>query len=367
VQRWTPESLSGVAMLVVSIVVGGPVLFGAAQTEIPRALWIVLFGILLMALFVAAATERPSTVGAVSWAVAVVTAWAVVLTAPGMGLLPVLLVIVAAVSVYIVPVRVGLCVVALNTFVIAWATAQQSGDMGATMLTSGFYLLIQLATLFSSVSLMREQRMRRELAEAHVELQAASVLLSESARTAERLRISRDLHDLIGHQLTVLALELETARHREGEQAREHVERANGVARELLADVRSTVGELRVEPLNLAAALTQVACDLPGLEVQIEVAPDVDVGEEQAAAFVRAVQEIVTNALRHAGARTLRIEVSSERGDAVLFAVDDGAGARKLTVGNGLRGLAERFEALGGSASFDGSCGFRVTAWVPAS
>ncbi len=127
------------------------------------------------------------------------------------------------------------------------------------------------------------------------------------------------------------------------------------------------MGELRVEPLDLAAALTRVVRDLPGLEVQIDVAPDVDVGEEQAAAFVRAVQEIVTNALRHAGARTLRIEVSSERGGAVLSAVDDGAGARKLTVGNGLRGLVERFEALGGSASFDGTCGFRVTAWVPAS
>ena len=271
------------------------------------------------------------------------TAWTVVSTAPGMGLLPVLLVVVAAVSVYIVPLRVGLGVVVLNTVVIAWATAQQSGDTGATTLTSGFYLLIQLATLFSSVSLLREQRMRRELTEAHVELQAASVLLSESARTAERLRISRDLHDLIGHQLTVLALELETARHRDGEQAREHVERANGVARELLADVRSTVGELRVEPLDLAAALTRVVRDLPGLEVQIDVAPDVDVGEEQAAAFVRAVQEIVTNALRHAGARTLRIEVSSERGGAVLSAVDDGAGARKLTVGNGLRGLGGTF------------------------
>ncbi|WP_199233181.1 histidine kinase [Rhodococcus sp. SMB37] len=365
--RWTPEGLSGVAMLVVSVVVGGPVLFGAARTEIPRAVWIVLFGVLLVALFAAAVTTRPSTIGKASWAVAVVAAWAVVLTAPEMGLLPILLVVVAAVSVYVVPVRIGLIVVALNTLVIGLATAQQTGDAGATMLTGGFYLLIQLATVFSSVSLLREQRMRRELTEAHVELQAATVLLSESARTAERLRISRDLHDLIGHQLTVLALELETARHRDGERAREHVERANRVARELLADVRSTVGELRVEPLNLAAALEQVVRDLPGLDVQIDVAPDVDVGEEHAAAFVRAVQEIVTNVLRHADARVLRIEISSEGGGAVLSAVDDGAGTRKLRVGNGLRGMAERFEALGGHATFDGNRGFRVRAWVPAS
>ncbi|WP_206039805.1 sensor histidine kinase [Rhodococcus sp. HNM0563] len=364
--RWTPEGLSGVAMLVVSVVVGGPVLFGGARTEIPRAAWIVLFGVLLVALFGAAATQRPSA-GKVSFAVAVVSGWAVVATAPGMGPLPILLVVVAAVSVYVVPVRVGLFVVVLNTLVIAFAAAQQTGDTGATILTAGFYLLIQLATVFSSLSLLREQRMRRELAEAHVELQAATVLLSESARTAERLRISRDLHDLIGHQLTVLALELETARHRDGDRAREHVERANGVARELLADVRSTVGELRVEPLNLEVALNRVVRDLPGLDVQIDVASDVEVREEQAAAFVRAVQEIVTNALRHADARTVRVEVSSEAGSVVLSATDDGAGTRKLTVGNGLRGLAERFEALGGHATFDGNGGFRVTARVPIS
>lgn len=126
-------------------------------------------------------------------------------------------------------------------------------------------------------------------------------------------------HDLIGHQLTVLTLELEAARHRTGEQAREHVDRANLVARSrLLADVRTTVGELRTEPSGLREALHQVVRDLPGLEVSIDVGTDVRVDERPAAAFVRTVQEIVTNTLRHAGARELAITVTCEGAAVVL-------------------------------------------------
>ena len=220
--------------------------------------------------------------------------------------------------------------------------------------------------MLSSATLVREQRLRRELSQAHVDLRAASALLSESARTAERLRISRDLHDLIGHQLTVLTLELEAAKHREGERAREHVDRANQVARDLLADVRQTVSELRTASSDLSEALRQVVRDLPDLEVSVDVAPGVQVDEEQAAALVRAVQEIATNTLRHADARELWIEVAARPPGVVLTAVDDGRGYRELVPGNGLRGLAERFEALGGGVQFDGANGFRVTATVPA-
>jgi signal transduction histidine kinase len=78
------------------------------------------------------------------------------------------------------------------------------------------------------------------------------------------------------------------------------------------------------------------------------------------------VQEIVTNTIRHADARELRIEVRSDPDGIVLRAGDDGRGARDLQPGNGLRGLRERFESLGGDVTFDGSQGFGVTAKVPA-
>ncbi len=364
-RRVGTEEWSGIAMLVVAVAVAGPILFGTVDTAIPRGGWIALFVLFLAALLtsVATHTSRPLRFGAL--AVAVVASWAVVLSPPNMGLLPVLLVLTAAVSVYVVPLPVSLVIVAVNTVVIAIGMASTSGRPAELAVMTGFYLFIQLASMLSSVTLIREQRMRRELAEAHVELQAASVLLSESARTAERLRISRELHDLIGHQLTVLTLELETARHLDGAASRGHVERANRVARELLGDVRTTVGQLRTETPDLEQALRRMTGDLPGLDVSIDVSPAVRVDEERSAAFVRATQEIVTNTIRHADARELWISVTADARGTVLEARDDGRGAPDPVLGNGLRGLRERFQALGGELAIDGGDGFRVIARVP--
>ncbi|MGC5031266.1 sensor histidine kinase [Micromonospora sp. DT229] len=366
-RRVGTEEWSGLAMLVVAVAVATPGLFGGAELRIGRGWWIALFVLLLAGLLTAPAASEQGRVRHLAYGVAVVAAWALVLTTRQVGLLPVLLVLTAAMSVYLVPLPVGLVVVALNTAVIilvAVPTTRTPGELG---LIVGFYLLIQLASLLSSMTLLREQRMRRELAAAHVELKAAGLRLEESARTQERLRISRELHDLIGHQLTVLTLELETARHLDGAAVQRHVERADRVARELLGDVRTTVGHLRTEAVDLEEALRRLARDLPGLEVSIEVSPQVCVDEERGAALVRAAQEIITNTIRHAEARELRISITGQDGVVALDACDDGRGAGDPAFGNGLRGLRERFEALGGDLVVDGSAGFRVTARMPTS
>jgi len=227
-RRLGTDMWSGLVMLTVSVAVAAPALLGAVDPVIPRGWWAVLFAVVILALVLALARERPDRTGYALFATAVGCAWAVVLTAPHLGLLPVLLVVTAAASAYLTPLRVGFVLIGLNTAALALAMVLHDRDALDAVITVGFYLLIQVATLLSSVTLIREQRLRRELSEAHIDLRAASALLTESARITERLRISRDLHDLIGHQLTVLALELEAARHRGGEQAHEHVERANG-------------------------------------------------------------------------------------------------------------------------------------------
>ena len=366
-RRVGTEEWSGLAMLVVAVAVAVPGLFGAVELVIGRGWWIAAFVVLLVALLTATAAPEPGRLRHLAYGVAVVASWVLVLTARHLGLLPVLLVLTAAVSVYVVPLYAGLAVVGLNTAVITFVAVSATRMLAELALTVGFYLLIQLASLLSSMTLLREQRMRRELAAAHVELKAAGLRLEESARTEERLRISRELHDLIGHQLTVLTLELETARHLDGAAARGHVERADRVARELLGDVRATVGQLRTEPVDLAQALRRMARDLPGLDVSIDVSPDVCVDEERGAAFVRAAQEIITNTIRHAEAHRLRISVTGDDTVTVLDARDDGRGARNPAFGNGLRGLRERFQALGGELVVEPAAGFRVTARVPAS
>ena len=353
-------------MLVVAIAVGTPVLVGMVPPDIPRAGWTTLFALFLGVLLVAVGVSR-TVVRYSAFAAAVLLCWAVVLTASTMQMLWILLVLLAAVSAYLVPIPAGLLVVAANTRVIAWIRAAHSDAFSESILVVGFYLLIQLATLLSSHALIREQHTRRELSAAHVDLRAASALLSESARTAERLRISRELHDLIGHQLTVLTLELEAARHREGEQGRSHVDRANQVARDLLRDVRATVGELRAAPSQLPEALREVVSDLPGLHTSVEIDDDLYLDEERTAAFVRAAQEIATNTIRHAEASNLRIVVRRDGSATVLTAVDDGYGDPNPVPGHGLSGLTERFEALGGAVTVEGRPSFRVTARVPLS
>ncbi|MDS1269847.1 sensor histidine kinase [Lipingzhangella sp. LS1_29] len=365
-RRFTPEEWSGVAMLAVCVGIGAPVALGPIDPHIPLVAWLLVYAATLGAVVGTAINVDHPRVQSVTYAAAVVLSWCVLLTVPNPGMLAILLVVIAAFGCYVLGLRANLLVVALNSGVITVAWVLSGRDTADVLLSVGFYTMIQLAALLSVTALLREQRMRAELTEAHVELQATGALLEESTRTAERLRISRELHDLIGHQLTVLTLELEAARHRQGEAVQAHIERANDVARGLLADVRSTVSTLRTESsTDLATALRNVGRDVPGLDIGIEVAENVRADEEQTAALIRATQEVVTNTLKHAEARELWIDVTQDDEAIHLTAVDDGKGAPGVTPGNGLRGLAERFDALGGRVDCDGTSGFRVSARVP--
>nr|WP_241429060.1 histidine kinase [Agrococcus sp. ARC_14] len=359
---------AGVATLVAALLVASPGLFGIVPLRVPYLVWLALLLVLLVALLATATLHRDRPRLA-AFATAVLASWAVVLTAGGGGFLLVLLVIVAALGPYAVPIAVTAAVVLLNTAIAAISTSGNSGSSPQaveTVIVAGFYLLIQSAAVLSSHALLQERETRRRLTAAHVELRAATLERAEAARTAERLRISRDLHDAIGHQLTVLTLQLETAKHVDGELARAHIERAGELARSLLAEVRSTVGALRIEALGLEAALREMTEDLPGLEVTVDVAPTVAVDDVERAALIRAAQEIVTNTIRHAEATSLHLVVAVDAHGTVLSGRDNGRGAARVRLGNGLDGLRERFTALGGEVQFDGGDGFVVTARVPA-
>ncbi len=350
-------------MLVVVLAVGTivPVAAPPGALLVPTALWVALFVAFLVATAVLLMSEALRT--AVLYTVygaQVLLVGTLVVLAPGAGWLPILLVVVAAMSTYVVPVRVSYATIAVNTVVILVAYGGDGG-LPEVALMAGLYLFLQVASVSSTLALTRERTMRQELAEAHVELRAAAVLRDEASRTDERLRIARELHDVLGHQLTVLTLELETATHRDGERSREHVERAKSVARDLLGDVRETVGELRRRAPELTESLGAIVRDVPAPRIELTIADDVAADEEQTVTLVRVVQEVVTNTIRHAGADVLRVEVDADPGGGLrLTARDDGRGAEPVHHGNGLRGIAERIGALGGTVDFDGSDGFRV-------
>lgn len=229
--------------------------------------------------------------------------------------------------------------------------------------TAGF----QLFALCAGQLARSEAAARDELARANTELRANQAILDESARMAERLRIARDLHDIMGHTLTTLTIHLDVAGKLTSGPAAEHLAHARNAAGELLDQVRSVVSRFRVQPADLRAALQKLADGAQGLHVQLHIPPELTVSDPaRAEAIVRCVQEVITNAMRHARGSELVIDLSSGPEAVLITARDDGHGGA-FSIGNGLTGMRERFETLGGSLSVSSATGkgFTVQGTLP--
>jgi len=225
---------------------------------------------------------------------------------------------------------------------------------------------------FTTASLTARERLAREdLANANRELLATRALLAETSRVEERLRISRDLHDALGHHLTALSLRLDVASRLADGTAAEHVRQAHALTRLLLSDVRDVVGQLReTGRVDLVDAIRALAAATQGLSVHVH-APDVlEIADAaRAHALLRSVQEIITNTTRHAEAHNLWIQVEARPDGVALHARDDGRGASAIREGHGLIGMRERFEEHAGHVEFAGSDGggFEVHGFMPTS
>lgn len=236
-----------------------------------------------------------------------------------------------------------------------------------SLLYGGFSMFIFVTSLVARQQTQARDEQRR----LNSELRATRALLAESARVNERTRISRELHDLLGHQLTALTLNLEVAGHLAKGQALDHVKRSHALAKLLLGNVREVVSQLReTGAIDLAAALRPLTENVPSLDIQLEIEDPLNVEDPQRAhVLLRCTQEIITNAVRHAGARHLWIRVYREAPDRVVVeARDDGVGADMVNVGNGLRGMRERLQQCGGQLQVETRPGegFRLRATVPA-
>jgi signal transduction histidine kinase len=231
------------------------------------------------------------------------------------------------------------------------------------------YVPFQLVADATTRLLAEETAARERLAAANAELEATRELLAQSTRMAERARIGRELHDVLGHHLTALSLNLEIASHRTQGEASERVATAQSLTKLLLGDVRAVVGALRSEEgLDLPAALRKLASGVPRPRVHVDVAPGFAIEDPADAEVVlRCAQEIVTNAVRHAGAENVWLDVARNPSGIEIRARDDGRGAAHVRSGNGLSGMRERFEQRGGAVSFSTAPGhgFSVAATLP--
>jgi signal transduction histidine kinase len=225
---------------------------------------------------------------------------------------------------------------------------------------------------------LRQGRRQRELLE---QLRAAQAGLAEQARSEERTRIARDMHDVVGHALTVSLLHLSSARlmlDESPEEAKASLAEAERLGRRSLVEVRHALGALRAdEPSSLAPTpdAGQIG-DLvdsfrrAGTPVNWEVAGDLATLSATAGLTVyRILQEALTNVVRHAPRATARVRIALDA-DGTRLTVDNagaGAGHRgEIPVGTGLLGMRERAEALGGRLTAGPTPeGWRVEAVLP--
>ncbi|WP_227980647.1 sensor histidine kinase [Nocardia spumae] len=172
----------------------------------------------------------------------------------------------------------------------------------------------------------------------------------ELAIVEERNRVARDVHDILGHSLTVITVKTELAqRLLESDPARAGQEMADveRLAREALAGVRDTVGGLREVTLHGEIANARTALRAAGIDADL---PDpADLPDRKAEIFGWVLREAVTNVVRHSGARHCRVRVEGAR----IEIRDDGAGSAGAVFGSGLTGLGERVRAAGGVLTVD--------------
>jgi two-component system sensor histidine kinase DesK len=199
-------------------------------------------------------------------------------------------------------------------------------------------------------------------------LRVANEEIEMLAKVAERERIARDLHDVLGHTLSVIILKSELAQKlidRDPARAKAEIGDVEQTSREALAEVRSTIRGYRVSSIEMELSRAKAALQTAGVAVNAEAVP-VALNPAQESVIALVMREAVTNVVRHAGAQNCQLRLASSDGHCLLEVQDDGRGGDDAE-GNGIRGMRERVEALGGSLERDTRHGTKLTIRIPVS
>ena len=243
--------------------------------------------------------------------------------------------------------------------------------IGATGAIEGWFLHIHdwrlfYSTLFPMIIgagntfFAERNRMNRKLRKANEEIE-------HLAKVAERERIARDLHDVLGHTLSVITLKSELAGKlidRDPARAGKEIREVEEISRQALSEVRDAIRGYRAQGLVAELAQAKSTLETAGVSVQCDAATTMKIPAMQESILSLAVREAVTNVVRHAQARTCRLRVEQYNGSCRLEIHDDGRGSSN-SEGNGLRGMRERVEMIGGTLSRATESGTTLTITLP--
>jgi two-component system sensor histidine kinase DesK len=197
-------------------------------------------------------------------------------------------------------------------------------------------------------------------------LRLADAEIEHLAKVAERERIARDMHDLLGHTLSLITLKAELARKlvdRDPQRAKEEILDVERTSRAALADVREAISGYRGKGLAAELVRSRKTLETAGIAVDCEFA-ELPLSPAQETVLALALREATTNVVRHAQAQQCRVRLQRQDNLCTLEIADNGRGA-DAPEGNGLRGMRERLEALGGSLQRQTNAGTRLLIQLP--
>ena len=238
--------------------------------------------------------------------------------------------------------------------------------LAMVLINMGFQALAAICVHYARSA----EQSRDALARVNADLLATRALLADSARDAERLRVARELHDVAGHKLTAMRLNLRALAADPSMAGRADVALAERLAGELMGDIRQVEQSLRDDRgLDLATALRALAAPFPRPSLQLTIAPGVRVTDPAVAETVlRLAQEALTNSARHAGAERVWLRIDSGEDGLRIDIHDDGHCGTDIREGNGIAGMRERLAALEGALEVGRTDrgGLRLLARLPA-
>jgi signal transduction histidine kinase len=222
-----------------------------------------------------------------------------------------------------------------------------SSPLTMVLINLGFQALAALCVHYA----VSAESSRDQLVLVNADLLATRALLADSARDAERVRVARELHDVAGHKLTAMRLNLRALAADPAVGGRTEVVVAERLSGELLADIRQVVQSLRDDRgLDLATALRALAAPFPRPSLHLTIAAGVRVTDPAVAETVlRLAQEALTNAARHAGAERVWLRIDNGEPGLHIDIHDDGQCGVTIREGNGIAGMRERLSLLDGA------------------
>lgn len=248
---------------------------------------------------------------------------------------------------------IGLSFICLVPIFLIFAFYWHSDDSFLTGLLFWTFNLFALVVMNST----RNESIAREKSETlNRELIATQTLLSEATKQAERVRIARNIHDLLGHHLTALSINLQVAYRTSQGTVQENIKQCHTLSKLLLSDVREAVSEIRNKSaIAIKQTLQVLVSNVPQLKINLNIADELIINDVKTAdALLRCTQECITNTLKHSPANELTIDIASENNVIYLTIFDNAPNNvdQPLQKGNGLKGIEERVKSLNGSVNF---------------